>query len=480
MAKILLIKASKQPERCTFPHIVSPPLGVMYLASALRNKGHQVKIVDMWLDYLDISGALKEFRKFRPDIVGVSSLNAEATLTHQLAKEIKKESSCKVVVGGPYATTSAESAFNDSNIDYLVLGEGEQTLPELVGAVSGGRDLSQIKGITFKANGNLIKTPPREFIQNLDELPFPSWDLIRIDEYGRYWRTSVLRSRRTYMPIITSRGCPYQCTFCHNLFGRRFRVRSAENVFSEIETLYNTHGIRDFEVMDDCFNLDKERALKICDLIISSGIKIGLCIPQGLRGDIVDKELLLKLRQAGTYQISYAVETGSLRLQKMIKKNIDLTKIEKVIAETAKLGIIVNGFFMIGFPTETRKDLRDTVRFALKSKFDTMSAFMVNPFPSTELYQMVKKSGKFRDIDFEDYSYWYSDINVSEVSDKELLSAQRNLYRRFYLDPKRIFRLALRFPTIRGLLSNFIVFLVKIFFSRNKRCHKWLSRLRPL
>ena len=261
MAKILLINAGK---KYVFPKKATPPLGLMYLASALRrNNPHQLKILDMKLGYFEPSDVPGEFSGFDPDIVGISSMTNEAGILHQLAKEVKRVSSCKIIAGGAHVTACPEDGLSDPNIDYIVLGEGERTLVELVEAILAGSDTSRIKGIGFRKDGSIVNTPPREFMQNLDEMPFPAWDLVNMKEYSKYWGHDILNPRKPYMSLLTSRGCPFGCIYCHNIMGKTFRARSPESVFSEIETLYRSYNIRYFSIEDDIFNYDRERTLKI-------------------------------------------------------------------------------------------------------------------------------------------------------------------------------------------------------------------------
>ena len=478
MARILLINAAGN---YTFPNIVNPPLGLMYLASALRKRnGHQIKILDMRPDCLGQSDVIEEIARFRPEIVGISALSPEANILHSLSKEIKKAGDCKIIVGGPHAISYPDDCLNDPHIDYVVLGEGENTMPELVEILSRGGDASRVRGIAFRLDMDVVLTSPREYIQNLDELAFPAWDLIDIRKYWKCWRPNPLQNHQPYMAIITSRGCVFECTYCNQVMGRTFRARSPENVFEEIETLYGDYGIRDFEIRDSCFNTDKKRALKICDLIIHSGLKISLSFSNGLRGDLIDDELLMKLREAGTNQISYAIETASQRIQKLVKKSLDLDKIEKVIEKTADCGIVTYGFFMIGFPTETKREIEETVKLALKLKLDMACFFIVNPFPASELYRQAKMVYKHDAIDFSKFSYMYADFNLSEVSDKELLGYQRKLYRSFYMNSRRMIKLLWKMPNKFIMLSYVLLLWVKLFASRSRKCHGFLYKIRPL
>ena len=266
-----------------------------------------------------------------------------------------------VLLGGPHPTAYPEKAVQIPGVDYLVVGEGEIAAGQLIECLLNQRDVSDIKGIVYKKDNRIFSTGRGNIIEDLNNLPMPAYDLIPIEEYGNFARMSRT-GLGNYMCIFSSRGCPYRCIYCHNIFGKVFRCRSAENLFNEIKHLYDTYKIRDFEIMDDIFNLDRERLIDFCDRIINSGMKVTFAFPNGLRGDILDRQQLIKLRQAGTIFIAFAIETGSPRMQKLIKKNIQLDKIKQNIEIAHSLRIHPHGFSMIGFPGETLEEMQDDGR----------------------------------------------------------------------------------------------------------------------
>lgn len=471
MAKILLIRT--RSEKYARPY-GAPPLGLLYLGAVLRqNYSHQVKILDMRADFFVAADVAKEFVSFRPDMVGISGFTLEVNMLHQVAETIKTEDpSCPIVVGGPHANACSGELLEDPHINYVVLGEGEKTLPELMEAVVlKTKDINNVRGIVFKKDGQLVRTAPRELISNLDELPFPGWDLVDVRKYYSLPRFMPFTpdGGTPYMPIMSSRGCPYGCTYCHNILGKQFRARSAENVFKEMQALYQRYGITDFEFTDDCFNLDKKRVLNICDRIINSGIKMRLSFPNGLRGDVLDEEILRKLHDAGTRLICLAPETGSKRLQKLIKKNMDLEKLQRMISAAVRLGIHVHGFFMLGFPTETKTDLRETLRFIWKTKLHTADFFIVNLFPDTEMYRAAKAAGKSVPERFDNIDYHDTNFNISDISTQELVASQKKFFLAFYFDPRRIWRILFS-PVIkkRFLLYYAVIFLRRVILRKRE------------
>ncbi len=242
----------------------------MYIASVIRERSnHEVSIIDTQAENLVVGDAAKRVESYKPDIVGISTLSLEAPYMYQLAKEIKKSGpDLKIIVGGPHATTGPKETLSNESVDYLVLGEGEEAVFELIQSLEKGQPVDQIQSIGYKKNGQLIFTPRRQGLENLDSLPFPAWDLINFESYYKLFNFNLISAHKRYMPVFTSRGCPYRCTYCHNVFGKKYRARSPENVFREIEYLYKNYEIREFQIIDDNFNLKKDRAIQICNLIV--------------------------------------------------------------------------------------------------------------------------------------------------------------------------------------------------------------------
>lgn len=417
---------------------VTQPLGLMYLASYLRNnlKDVNIKILDtrIFKDYR--KELVNNLKVFNPSIVGISAVTMEANSMHEIAGIVKEMiPGSYVIAGGPHPTSFLRRTLEDRNIDYVVKGEGEVTFYELVKTLSEGDDVSRVRGIAFRKNGDLIQTEQQEFIKNLDSVPFPAWDLIDVDAYRKFYSMSP-RGKRRYMVIYTSRACPYQCIYCHNMFGKKFRARSPENVIGEIDILYNKYGIKELEVVDDIFNLDVERAERICDMIIERRYDLRIAFPNGLRSDRLDKHLLEKMRRAGTVFISFAIESASPRIQKLIKKNLRIEKAKEAIENAVRLGIFSNGFFMLGFPTETEEEVRETIRFAVGSNLHSAYFFIVTPHEGTELFEMVPEL-KTKKVPFDDYSYLRTYFQISNVGEEKLFRLWHSAYLRFYFTPTR-------------------------------------------
>jgi len=268
---------------------------------------------------------------------------------------------------------------------------------------------------------------------------------------------------RPYMTIVTSRGCPYKCVYCHQTMGKVFRCRSAESVLAELQELHFKHGFKEFEIVDDCFNLDRERIKAILTGIRDRLAGVKLHFPNALRADILAPEDMQLFKQAGTVSTVFAIETASPRLQKLIRKNLNIEKASLAINASVQAGIYTTGYFMVGFPSETYDEASATVNFAVSSPLHRAVFFYVVPFAGTELSKMAadKIRSKKIKIDSKNMLYYLSKLNISEMSDAELHIVIRRAYQRFYLNPGRIFKILISHPNLFNLPRDILMTLVK-------------------
>jgi len=455
--RILLIRPGARFSRMAF----AQPLGLLYLVSVLRRDfpgEFEIELVEQALENLNLDQMRDRIQRFDPDLIGFSCLSVEAEEMHRVAKVAKQlKPGCLTVLGGPHATVFLDYALNDPNLDLVVLNEGEVTFPELLRALREDRPLDQVAGIAFKREGRLVQTPTREHVPELDAIPFPAWDLIDFERYVVHISMNAYSAAPPWAILFTSRACPYQCTYCHNIFGKKVRYRSVENVMAEIELLTRTYGVRELHIVDDIFNLDLERAKRICDEIVARGIQVKLAFPNGLRGDHMDRELIRKLKSAGCYSITYAVETASPRLQKLIKKNLNLDRVRQAIAWTYQEGIIPQAFLMLGFPGETLEEMKMTVDYTVNSKLLRVFFFAVVVYPRTGLFEWAKQ--EYPQFDFSrwnlfDLRYWAETPFYTKATGIDLFKIQRNAYRRFYFRPKTLAVILWRFPKNLFLLRG--------------------------
>jgi radical SAM superfamily enzyme YgiQ (UPF0313 family) len=432
--------------------MTTQPLGLMYLASALRSDQphHEIRILDLFPRRLEVDDAVAETVAQQPDVVGVGAMTGEAGQATRFFAGVKARlPNAITVLGGPHSTTSPARILEDRNIDLLVIGEGEATFCELVRRLEAGERRPRIAGVAFREeSGALYVGPPRPPILDLDPVPHPAWDLVDVPAYWREQNMNGMFRHPRHMSIFTSRGCPYRCTYCHNVFGKRFQERSPDNVLEEISILHDRYGIREFHILDDIFNANRDRAKEIMRRIAKSGMQLSIAFPNGLRGDRMDLELIQLMRAAGVYKISYAIESASPRIQKLIRKNVDLARIRQVIRDTADVGIMTHGFFMLGFPDETRAELDSTVEFAVATNLHFANFFVLNPFEGTPLVEGMDKDEV--DYDFADpelNNYHEPRQTLAAVTVPELRRVWRLAHRRFYLDPQRIYRILRDLPS---------------------------------
>ena len=437
----------------------TPPLGLLYMAGALRARLQaRVRVIDSNLEADPLAALRGAIRSARPDVLGISALTAEAFLAHGAAAAAKAESpGLPVVMGGPHPSSDPETALKDPNVDAVVIGEGEDTFTELAGLIASEGPgwnkpelLRAVAGLAFRADGKTEFTAPRAPIADLDALPFPAWDLI---DYKKYWKRGSMASVgiRPYLTMFTSRGCPYRCVYCHQLFGKTFRSRSPGSVAEETARLMKM-GAGDIEILDDIANFDQARFDRMLELMLERGLHPALSFPNALRADLLREKSIDLLKRVGVGEVSVAIETASERLQTLLGKNLSLEKAGRAIDLLADRRIFTRGFFMLGFPTETEAEMRATIRFAHASRLHLALFFTPNPFRDTGLYDMFAKAGKLpKDARSIDYEYYGAPFNASEVSDAKYRLLYRWAYYGFYFNPLRAWRIARDRPAIADI-----------------------------
>ena len=400
---------------------VFPPIGLAYIAAVLE-KRHKVSIIDAptegWrniqiMDETRFRIGLKneeiesKIRTWSPDIVGIeipfSGWSKTAFEVASIAKKV--DSGIITVLNGQHPSARPGDCLANSNIDFAVIGEPENTEKELVDALEQGqRDLRNIRGIGFVRNKKPFITPSRPVIEDLDSLPLPSRHLLPMEEYSAAVKENPLRGEifKPWTIIITSRGCPYNCVFCTHciVWGKKWRGRSPENVVQEIGNVVETYRIKQIDFLDDNMTLDKGRMARICDLIVEHGLRVEWFTPSGVRADTLDEKLLLKMKKSGCKKIRVAPESGVQRVvDEVIKKNLDLKSVENAVVLCKKVGIKVGCFFVIGLIGETKKDIEETIRFAYRLRglgADSFIFSIATPLYGTELYEQARRGGFLR------------------------------------------------------------------------------------
>jgi len=447
-----------------FTHV--HPLGIMMIAAQARAAGHtDVHILDMKVEGWMPPRCVDELERLKPDVVGLSAMTYEAGCMHEVAKEIKRRMPHVVVVcGGPHPSVAAADVLADISVDFVVRGEGEFIFSDVLEGIAAGRkDWSECLGVSWRdASGAPVHNPDRSPPQNLDEMPFPTWDLIDHAKYHKVPRGGVIYAHEEFATMFSSRACPWRCTYCHNSYGKTFRERSAEHVLAEIDLLVTKYGVKELVFMDDIFNFKAERAKAIARGIIERGYKLALTFPNGFRGDILDEELVVLLKQAGMYRCMVAVESASPRIQKVMKKHLKIEKVRHIVDFIAKQGVMVHGAFMLGFPSETAEEMQATIDWAARSSFHTAAFFRVIPFKGTELFTQVEHAGFSLPTDWSAYEPYQTEINLSTVPEAQITKLRKQAYRRFYFNPKRLWRIFELIPN----KTNMLPFLTLLFARR--------------
>ncbi len=436
------------------PWVSTQPLGLAYVAAAVRDAGFDVRVVDAYSQGMSGRDLRERIKAYRPQIVGISTLTpqwADAVQVATIAKMVDPQ--VLTVVGGPHVTALPRLAAAAPGVDVGVVGEGEITMQEICRAVDSGEGLEDIDGIALNLKGEVILTPVRPYIADLDNLSFPAHDLLwepkLYNPYPMWGKTG------NFCCIISGRGCPYNCSFCDVTAqqGKRYRLRSAQNIVDELLWLNRDFGVTTFSFRDPSMVCNRRRLLEICRLIGESGLDIVWTC--SARANEVDLEMLQAMKKAGCKVIQYGIETGNPELLKKIK-NITQEKVRAAIDATRRAGIYTHGYFLFGFVEETEQTIEDTIAFARSLDLDSAGFAVMVPFPGTQEYEKYKQEGLLMTEDWHDYNIMGKPVyRHRTLTNEQLGNAPRRAYRRFYMRPKVILRHIKRITSIR-VLKNYI------------------------
>lgn len=417
-------------------------LGLAYLGAVLLKAGHNVQVFDMTVEDQSLENKLQK-NKF--DLVGISATTPLIKDAWEVAKTVKKYTSSPVVIGGPHVSALPEESLRQKAVDLVVRGEGEQTILEICQTLVGKKKREGVLGLSFKKNGKIVHNKLRPLYKDLDRLPSPAYELFKINKYSL---TQPLKDRKTEESrafyIMTSRGCPYGCTYCYKgICGRSWRPMSARKVVTEWENLVKNLSATEIGVQDDVFNLDKKRAMEICELLIERKLNyVPWITNNGIRADKVDLELLQKMKQAGCKRVAFGVESGSQRILNNIQKNLTLGQVRKTFVLAKKAGFETMGYFMFGNPGEDEKTMDQTIKFALELDPEVAVFSVATPFPGSPLYDLVFKKGEIIEKDWDNYGILEGKgfFKLGQVSPALVERKWREAYRRFYLRPSRVWQ----------------------------------------
>jgi anaerobic magnesium-protoporphyrin IX monomethyl ester cyclase len=443
----------------------SAPLGLLYLAGYARSRGHEVQVIDAPVLKVSPEQAAERVLSLNPDVVGISALTINISCAGLVAEALKKKGlSVPIVVGGPHVSAvPRETLRRYSAFDFGVRGEGEIAFAELLERIGSGGPVSDAGGLVWRdQSGEIRINPPGPAIEDLDRLPLPAWDLL--PNFPRAYPNNPLETKRLpAASIITSRGCPHQCTFCdRSVFGSRVRHHSAAYTLGMIRHLRDRYGVRDLMILDDIFLLDRPKLYAICDAMIRERMDLNWYCLAHIR--FMTEDRLRKAREAGCWIMEVGIESGCERILRHLKRNMTKVQIAAAVRSARDAGIRVKGNFIFGLPTETRDSLRETTEFAREIDISFFQQNFLTVFPGCELSRDAEKYG-FVEKDWERLSLWKISFVPFGLTRADLLKASKTAYRRFYLRPKivlEILRSVSSLHVLRSLRKALYAFFVSL------------------
>jgi radical SAM superfamily enzyme YgiQ (UPF0313 family) len=473
--KVLLVRpVDKQIEKIE----TWPPLGLGYLATALR-KNHSVEILDCPRQKITYEQFDTYVRQSKPDVVGFSLISLSLISTKKSASIVKQiNPKITVIVGGPtFSGAPRERLEYFEEADFGFQGEADKGLPLLLDRLSSGtlHNLSEIPGLIWRNNSKIIVNPP-EFIENLDSLGFPSWDLLALKDYPTSLLIYYLISKNewknaTYAPISIIRGCSYNCTFCGcgTVSGKAVRRRDIAHIIRESELLYDKYHVRMLMMIDDNLAFDKSFLREFCEGLIESGIKINWAVPLGLRLDNLDEETLIIMERSGCCYFAVGIESGSQRILNLMKKGTTLQMIREKISLVKKVTMIqVGGLFILGYPSETKEEIKSTIHFAKDLELDIALFYLFVPLPGSKWYEYLKQNDRLYEINWnkawgKEIAFVHNSISMRQLN-RQYIFAYLNFYLRIKIilnlhkrDPFFFLRFIIRFiGRIKSLLVEFL------------------------
>ncbi|MDD5223067.1 MAG: radical SAM protein [bacterium] len=419
----------------------NPHIGMACLAAALRQKGHEVRVVDAQVEELSFAEVERRAADFGPGLVGITAYTEQIEEAGRTAQEIKSRNpAVPIVIGGCHASALPRETLEEfPTFDFLVQGEGEETLAGLVQACQDGQPLAGIRGIAYRENGDVRVNPLRPFLIDLDSLTFPAFDLFPLDIYRSFHRLS---SKSINLPSSTQRGCPYSCLFCYRQLGSAVRAQSAGKVIEQLRYSIGRFQPGQIVFFDENFTFDRERTFAILAGIQKEGLSVRTQFLCETRVDLVDRELLQNLRRSGFSLISYGIESGNQETLNQIGKNIKLDRARAAIRETREAGIKTQANFIIGYPYETRSQVSATIRFALDVDPDFCIFTIMTPFPGTRVREMAERGEGGARLLSRKWSHYGKHMGMSYETSAlprtYLERLQTWAYIKFYLRPGKI------------------------------------------
>ena len=417
---------------------VIPPLNLSYVAAVAKKAGHEVTIIDAAANRFTQEDVRRRIQETKPDLIGFTLATDSFHQTLVWINDLKKTTNVPTLVGGLHVGYYPEETMSHPGIDYALIGEAEVNLPGFLHAFQNGLGFEGIKGVCYRDKKKVVVRNNNAHLETIDNSPMPARELL---DNGLYY--SFISQRRNFTAMITTRGCPYRCLFC-SVRGK-LRLRSAANVLEEMEVCNREYGIREIDIYDSTFSVDRKRTLEICDGIL----KRNLDIVWGVRTriDLVEEDLLKAMGRAGCWVAMYGIESADPDILKTLKKGIELTRIKEIVKATKRAGISPFGFFIIGSPGETEETIKKTIRFAKELDLDYVQFSKLSPFPATEYYEMyVQKYGtdSWREYVLDARKLPSFAPLGTDLSTEEITEWVRKAYIRFYFRPGFVVKMLFR------------------------------------
>jgi len=437
----------------------APHLGLAYLAAVSEKRGDEVVIFDCDIEKKSVSEFIQEFR---PHIVGITANTPQVKQAWRTARDIREVHDCAIVLGGPHVSVLPEESCEKPYVDVVVRGEGEETWIDVCNRLDSylkdqpefhsdafmhpeNEVFKDCQGVTYKtSDGQIHNTLDRPSIADLDSLPWPAYHFFKMERYTNLQpATDHIDGARSFS-IMTSRGCPYRCTFCsQSIMPIKWRSRSPESVLAEWRHLVEDFDAQEIGILDDSANIRIKRLEELAHLLIETKLnRVPWIFVNGIRANLASKELLSLLKNAGLKRTAFGVETGDIEIMKSIDKKIDMETIRQAFKNAKEINLETIGFFIIGLPGDTRETMQRTIDFAIELDPMIANFSMMTPYPGTKVYEIVKRQGRFLINDWEDYVFFEQQARyeMGEMTAELVEEMYRKAYRQFYLRPSPILR----------------------------------------
>jgi radical SAM superfamily enzyme YgiQ (UPF0313 family) len=440
---------------------VWPPISLCTIGAMLRDADFDVKIHDCPVEGIDQEGLRAIIRDYRPDLLITNS--STPSIKHDLAIPALAKATfppVKVAAFGIHVGILSEEVMQSApELDYIIRGEPEFTALELAQALASGINPQNIPGLSLRLNGSVRHFPDRSFYPDLDALPFPAWDLVNLDKYRLPF------NRRKFVMVMSSRGCPYDCTFCvaQSYYGKKIRKRSARRIVDEIEWNIRQNGISDFFFWSESFTILKKNIVELCDEILKRGLKIKwVC---NSRADNIDRQMLEKMKSAGCWMISYGVESGEQSILDRAQKRITIDQMREAVKLTRQFGFQIAGHFVLGLPGETEESLKKTEKLALELDLDYAQFYCASPWPGSRFFNEAKREGWLNTYDWDKYEQSFCVLDYPELSGQRIMEIRDKMTKAFYYRPKIVWKTLKKisspaeFKNFMGMVKDYLTWI---------------------